>query len=129
MDTDAGEQCDDGNKINTDSCTNLCKTPVCGDGAVNGSEQCDRAGQNGSVCTPGVGGTCTYCSATCETKTVVGAVCGDGNVDAGEQCDDGNKNNNDSCSNACVALTCGDGMISGAEQCDDGADNGKVCTP
>ncbi len=37
-----GEQCDDGNNVDTDACTNACKTNVCGDGIVHaGVEQCD----------------------------------------------------------------------------------------
>ncbi|MFO7563519.1 MAG: DUF4215 domain-containing protein [Enhygromyxa sp.] len=36
------EQCDDGNDINTDDCTNMCMLPVCGDGFVwEGHEECD----------------------------------------------------------------------------------------
>ena len=40
---DPGEQCDDANDSNEDDCTRFCKTPVCGDGYVQGSngEQCD----------------------------------------------------------------------------------------
>ena len=36
-----GEQCDDGNTVNTDSCTNLCNLPVCGDTIVTSPETCD----------------------------------------------------------------------------------------
>ena len=37
-----GEQCDDGNLVDTDACTSACKNNVCGDGIVNVSvEQCD----------------------------------------------------------------------------------------
>ena len=46
---DGDEQCDDGNEVNTDSCTNSCSAARCGDGVtrqdlangVEGSEQCD----------------------------------------------------------------------------------------
>lgn len=31
---DTTEQCDDGNAVNTDNCTNSCKTPYCGDGVL-----------------------------------------------------------------------------------------------
>lgn len=37
----ATEQCDDGNQIDTDGCTNTCKIPVCGDGVKAGAEECD----------------------------------------------------------------------------------------
>ncbi|MBI5754996.1 DUF4215 domain-containing protein, partial [Candidatus Peregrinibacteria bacterium] len=42
---DADEECDDGNTIDTDSCSNACKiptvTPLCGNGIVETGEQCD----------------------------------------------------------------------------------------
>lgn len=40
-DTDLGEQCDDGNEIQDDGCTNACTTPVCGDAIVQAGEDCD----------------------------------------------------------------------------------------
>ena len=36
-----GEQCDDGNDVPNDGCTNACATPACGDGIVQVGEQCD----------------------------------------------------------------------------------------
>ncbi len=56
--------------------------------------------------------------------------CGDGVLDAGETCDDGNRNDNDACTNRCVANVCGDGImnIPGGEECDYGRDNGRGCT-
>jgi len=50
---EAGEQCDDGNLINTDACTNACTLTTCGDGIVqnpNGNsvnEICDDGAANG----------------------------------------------------------------------------------
>src|SRR5262249_12248242 len=39
---DTGEQCDDGNTIDTDACTSVCQNARCGDGAVEaGVEACD----------------------------------------------------------------------------------------
>jgi cysteine-rich repeat protein len=35
------EQCDDGNDVDSDSCSNTCKTPGCGDGILNFDEACD----------------------------------------------------------------------------------------
>ena len=37
------EECDDGNEVNNDDCTNACKLPKCGDGIVTSSigEACD----------------------------------------------------------------------------------------
>ena len=47
-----GEECDDGNKINTDACTNVCKKARCGDGYIStGTEQCDDGNiANGDNC-------------------------------------------------------------------------------
>lgn len=64
-----------------------CGTPAaCGDGVVQGSEQCDASGE----------------SATCNLNCTA-AACGDGvvNQHAGEQCDDGNSANGDGCSSMC----------------------------
>jgi cysteine-rich repeat protein len=136
-----GEECDDGNTNDCDSCSNACTLVTgCGDGVVCGSEQCDDGNTT----------SCDGCSATCMLETglrcgdgVVDTVCGeqcdppvpgrcdaqcqripycgDGIVDPGEECDDGNTNDCDSCSNACTLVTgCGDGVVCGNEQCDDG---------
>jgi cysteine-rich repeat protein len=106
VDSELGEECDDGNQVDGDSCSSTCQTPaVCGDGVVEGGEECDG--------TPG-------CTASC---TLEPAACGNGAVEAGEQCDDGNSIDDDSCSNACTTnpdAVCGDGIIQSAEQCDDG---------
>jgi hypothetical protein len=61
--------------------------PVCGDGVVNGTEQCDAGNQNGVACTAGYGLTCNYCSANCTNATVTGPSCGDGIKNGSEQCD------------------------------------------
>jgi len=52
------EECDDGNQINTDGCTNECKEvaappPVCGNGIEEGDEECDEGDnvQEGGTCT------------------------------------------------------------------------------
>ncbi|MEK7730364.1 MAG: DUF4215 domain-containing protein, partial [Planctomycetota bacterium] len=94
----AGEQCDDGNTVNGDGCSPTCQLETapppppppppppsgCGDGVVNGTEQCDTSGE----------------SATCNTNCTTSR-CGDGirNATAGEQCDDGNSNAGDGCAN------------------------------
>ncbi len=55
--------------------------------------------------------------------------CGDGVLDSGERCDDGNRNDNDACTNRCLANVCGDGVMQvGAEECDYGDENGQGCT-
>ncbi|MEZ4427433.1 MAG: DUF4215 domain-containing protein [Nannocystaceae bacterium] len=81
--------------------------PVCGDGVVEGGEQCDDGNMfNGDGCLDD----CTPAS------------CGDGFVWMGmEQCDDGNMQNGDGCLDTCVPASCGDGFIwMGMEECDDG---------
>jgi cysteine-rich repeat protein len=44
---DPGEECDDGNYVDTDSCRNGCKWATCGDGVVRtGVEECDDGNAN-----------------------------------------------------------------------------------
>lgn len=74
-----GEECDDGNRNNNDSCTNACKFNVCGDGIIHeGIEQCDNGPLNGIPCNPAYGETCTYCSSQCRLVVNTGGFCGDG---------------------------------------------------
>ena len=116
----------------------------CGDGIVNGNEQCDNGANNGAVCTPAYGETCEYCTNSCTRETVTGGSCGDGIVNGNEQCDNGANNGAvctpaygetcEYCTNSCTRETvtggsCGDGIVNGNEQCDNGASNGAVCTP
>src|SRR6185295_12236503 len=39
-----GEDCDDGNTVDTDGCHNDCTLPQCGDGIVDPNETCDPPG-------------------------------------------------------------------------------------
>lgn len=134
----APEECDDGNQVNTDSCTNACNNAMCGDGAVwVGHESCD---DGNNVATDD----CNACAAAkcgdgstwagheeCDDANGVTTdncndcklpKCGDGAPWAGhEPCDDGNSVTTDAC-NACKPASCGDGVIwGGHEECDDGA--------
>ena len=43
---DVGEECDDGNNNNYDSCRNDCTLPYCGDGIVDSGEECDDGNDN-----------------------------------------------------------------------------------
>ncbi|MCB9640117.1 MAG: DUF4215 domain-containing protein [Myxococcales bacterium] len=105
-----GEECDDGNSLNTDACTATCKKATCGDGFVQkGVEECDDGAKNADD---------AACSKSCK-KTF----CGDGIVQQNEACDDGNKNNNDGCTNLCRLPKCGDGIVQDGEECDDGNQN------
>lgn len=138
---EAGELCDDGNKVDNDGCTARCGPETCGDGIVQGKEQCDDGNLDDSdgclsscvrascgdgklhasveACDDGNDRTTDACIA-CKP-----ARCGDGFVQAGiEPCDDGNTNDDDGCDNACKLPVCGDGKKQGGEQCDLGALNG-----
>jgi cysteine-rich repeat protein len=88
------EECDDGNTVADDGCDASCDTE-CGNGTINGSEECDTSGE----------------SATCDDDCT-NVACGDDNVNeaAGETCDDGNTVDGDGCSfpecqGECVAQT------------------------
>ncbi|HLT36307.1 MAG TPA: DUF4215 domain-containing protein [Enhygromyxa sp.] len=135
---EAGEDCDDGNDIDSDECTNACSFAACGDGIVHeGVEQCDDGDadpfddctndcesaicgdgivQGDEQCDAGPGnGDDQACKADCTDN-----VCGDGFRGPGEGCDDGNQVDDDECKNNCVSASCGDGAINDNDECDDG---------
>ncbi|MDC0675873.1 DUF4215 domain-containing protein [Nannocystis radixulma] len=92
---------------------------VCGDGIVEGDEQCDDGNE--------VDGD------SCKNNCTPGELCGNGMLDPGEECDDGNKVALDDCENNCteteVSPSCGDGVVDGDDECDDGnTDNTDACT-
>ena len=104
---DPNEECDDGNDVDDDSCTNNCNLPICGDGLVQTSngEECDDGNNDDTD-------SCIDCQLS---------FCGDGFVQLGvEECDDGNGVDNDDCTNSCTLSVCGDGITSINEECDDG---------
>lgn len=88
------EVCDDGvNDGSYGSCSGDCqmRSARCGDGIVNGPEECDEGlGAN----LGGYGG--------CNPNCTLAPYCGDGMVQEGEQCDDGNDVNVDGCLNDCT---------------------------
>ncbi|MCA9710887.1 MAG: DUF4215 domain-containing protein, partial [Myxococcales bacterium] len=134
----------------TDAADETSATPECGNGVVEGDEQCDdgMANADDAACTT----TCT--AATCGDGLVwadmeecddanavdddecgndcqIPGFCGDGEVEGDEQCDDGDANARDgACKPDCTAATCGDGVVhTGVETCDDGnRDNDDACT-
>lgn len=115
----AGEQCDDGNSINDDECSNYCLLPRCGDGIVQVFlyEQCDDYDtiDNGDGC-----------SEECQLNNV----CGDNITQIGEDCDDGNLvDNGNGCDADCQANNvCGDGIVqTEMEACD--SEGFGSCTP
>jgi len=97
---------------------------ICGDGIVNGVEECDNGFSNSDIIPDS-------CRSNCKLPA-----CGDQIIDTGEQCDDGIINNfaGGACSTQCIAAFCGDGIIfdatsGGTEQCDDGnAADGDGCS-
>ncbi|MBK9754008.1 MAG: DUF4215 domain-containing protein [Nannocystis sp.] len=106
----AGEECDDGNDVDTDNCVAGCKNATCGDGFVfPDNEGCDDGNQVDD----------DACSNTCAL-----ASCGDKIVQMGEDCDDGNADDTDACLQTCVKASCGDGAIqAGVETCDDSGES------
>jgi cysteine-rich repeat protein len=85
------EQCDDGNVVNGDGCSNSCETNVCGNSTIESGEQCDDGNTiNGDGC-----------SALCQSN-----VCGNSVIEPGEECDDGNAVSGDGCSSLCVFEGC-----------------------
>lgn len=92
----------------------------CGDGVIQGAEQCDRATKNSNT-RPDA------CRLDCTSPR-----CGDGVIDSNENCDDGNTADGDSCPATCtIEAVCGDGVVQPGEQCDDGNANaeGGPCLP
>jgi cysteine-rich repeat protein len=76
----AGEACDDGNTINGDGCSSACLSENCGDGIVQGIEQCDNGGRNSNL----FAGACRL---DCKNPR-----CGDNIVDFNEDCDNNSAN-------------------------------------
>jgi len=85
----------------------------CGNGIVEGDEECDGAGESAS------------CNANCTT-----AACGDGtlNTTAGEVCDDGDIVDGDGCDGNCTLTGCGNGIITAPETCDDSGESATCDT-
>jgi cysteine-rich repeat protein len=150
-----GEVCDDRNRKDRDGCSADCKTKVaactctpgqlctcpagtcgigtstcpstCGNGIVEGSEDCDDGSSNAT--TPDPGQAYNGCTADCKR----GAFCGDGAQNGSEQCDNGwNDGRLGTCNPDCtkVAAWCGDGILEAdyGEECDPAVPNGPACT-
>jgi len=77
--------------FNTSGCVGL--TGSCGDGVINGAEECDNGGANtNTACVASYGTTCNYCDTTCHAHLVTGPYYGDGIINGSEQCDTANLN-------------------------------------
>jgi len=92
---------------------------LCGNGQVEGAEQCDD-GPDNSDSRPDA------CRTDCRE-----AHCGDGVADTGEDCDEGAQNSDvvpDACRSDCSQPRCGDGVVDLAhgEGCDCGDDSGLL---
>jgi cysteine-rich repeat protein len=113
---DAGKTCAVAADCSSKVCNNgTCAASMCGDGVVNGAEQCDDGNMDDT----------DACPSTC-----LPAACGDGFTQAGvEQCDDANQDNTDACLATCVLAACGDTYVqAGVEDCDDAnQDNTDAC--
>jgi hypothetical protein len=111
-------------------------TPVCGDGAVNGTEVCDDS----ATVTGCAGG--AECANDCSACETVAPVCGDGSVNGTELCDESATVSGCSPGEGCNATcsgcepssvpACGDGAVNGTEICDssaaeDGCTSGFAC--
>jgi len=160
---DFGEACDNGdqNSSSTDpssaygGCTADCQRGgYCGDGKVNGQEQCDDGANDGTygTCNPdctlaprcgdGIvqsdyGEECEPTSSddpNCTQACKKPGGCGDGIIEPPEQCDYGaqlNTGEYGGCAPGCIAAPhCGDGIVNGPEECDDGVNDGSYggCT-
>jgi len=112
---------------------------VCGDGRVNGREQCDDGNNRNR----------DGCSSSCELESLRSIPtptyqpipvdrqtrCGNGLVEANEDCDDGNTRNGDGCNSTCnleprlvtpADSVCGNGITEDGEACDLGSGNSDV---
>lgn len=115
--TESSTDTNDTTNLDTDS-TDSSETgpdPVCGDGVVEGDEQCDDGN--------------TFDNDACKSDCTP-AICGDGIIQVGvENCDDSNMLDGDGCSAVCITEGCGDAIVQGEEQCDDGNGvTGDDCT-
>jgi cysteine-rich repeat protein len=125
-----GEDCDDGNNIDDDECSNRCtygctsdKDCVDGDPCA-GTTTCDT---DSHKCSGPTLDDETLCKTTiedgwCMKNVCVPTNCGDGKKEGSEECDDGRDNGapGSECSVNCRIVVCGNGTIEGKEECDDG---------
>ncbi len=126
-----GEDCDDGNNIDDDECSNRCtygctSDDECSDGdPCAGTTTCDV---DSHKCSGPTLDDKTLCETTtieegwCMKNVCVPTNCGDGVKEGSEQCDEGKDNGTpgSECSVNCRIVDCGNGVIEGNEECDDG---------
>ncbi len=69
---DPGEECDDGNRSNSDDCSEFCKIipPTCGLGGIDPGETCDGTDLGGETCqSQGYQDGVLYCGDDCQLRT------------------------------------------------------------
>ena len=113
---DGGEECDDGNRLSQDGCSEACAREevhlpgsYCGNDRIEGDEECDDGLLNSDVLPD-----------ACRTDCGI-AWCGDAVADSAEECDAGEGNSNvrpNACRSDCTLPQCGDGVTDRGEKCD-----------
>lgn len=121
--TDDTSSCVAANPDGSDATCLSTEATCCGDGTVNGDEQCDDGDSESG----------DGCSSLCLNEGSQ-TTCGDGTVDfstslGGEDCDDGDDEDGDGCSSTCryegsiaegeAYSTCGNNVVEEGEDCDD----------
>ena len=131
--------------LDAPSGTDLGKPAVCGNGSLDGIEECDDGNtKSGDGCTAECRLETDWKCPTPGQACVSTVVCGDGLITGNEVCDDRNTTDGDGCSADCSKVEdgwtcpapgvrclpkCGDGLLAGWEQCDDGnTDAGDGCS-
>lgn len=103
------EACDDGNVINTDSCTATCKIATCGDGILGNGEVCDDGNMvSGDGCSK-------VCQIENQGCTPTSETCNGLDDDCDGQVDENNPGGGASCSSGFLGL-----CNSGTTQCQQG---------
>ncbi|HCU23697.1 MAG TPA: hypothetical protein DF383_01670, partial [Deltaproteobacteria bacterium] len=149
VETSHGEECDDGNVISGDGCSNTCLNECNHDKCSTGTAlapRCDEAGppciskiceEIPDCCQSGWDQACMeQVPLICRESCAANAECGDGRCDAGEYCPedccgDGVCASFEACSCPvdCGHCSCGDGQLDIGESCDDGKQCEDLFTP
>ena len=142
-----GEECDDGNFVSWDGCSDICKfeAAICGNGITEAWEECDDGNTNNwdgcsNIC-KNEGGSGSSGGGGWGWGSFIWAVCGNWVIEQNEQCDDWNKTSGDGCSKSCrqeeekepeeeeilhfsadgvKEPVCWNGVLELTEECDDG---------
>jgi cysteine-rich repeat protein len=122
---DTGEQCDDGNDIDTDACPTTCRNATCGDGFVwEGNEACERDQMLSCTTTCGIVGE-GPCSDLCTAPAAEACVPLSGTCCDASQCPPGP----DCTVPLCPDGTCQQGPAADLTSCTGGVCCAGVCRP